>query len=62
MAHAFAKFSRGPEAFVNILTALQVPWPHLMAWLTIAVELIGGLSLFLGHGSGLPQSPSQASC
>jgi putative oxidoreductase len=46
--HGFAKLSKGPEAFAGILHAIGVPAPHLMAWLTILTELIGGLAVLLG--------------
>src|SRR6516225_5236691 len=48
MEHGFAKLSRGPEAFAAILYAMGVPAPHLMAWLTILTELIGGFAVLLG--------------
>jgi len=48
MEHGFAKLSRGPEAFAVILHTMGVPAPHLMAWLTILTELIGGLTILLG--------------
>jgi putative oxidoreductase len=48
MEHGFAKLSRGPEAFALILHTMGVPAPHLMAWLTILTELIGGLAVLLG--------------
>ena len=48
MEHGFAKLARGPEAFAVILHAMGVPAPHLMAWLTILTELIGGLAVLLG--------------
>jgi putative oxidoreductase len=48
MEHGFAKLSRGPEAFAVILHTMGVPAPHLMAWLTISTELIGGLAVLLG--------------
>jgi putative oxidoreductase len=48
MEHGFAKLSKGPEAFAGILHAIGVPAPHLMAWLTILTELIGGLAVLLG--------------
>lgn len=35
-------------AFTSILHALNVPAPHLMAWLTILTELIGGFAVFVG--------------
>jgi len=48
MEHGFAKLSKGPEAFAGILHAIGVPAPHIMAWLTILTELIGGLAVLLG--------------
>jgi putative oxidoreductase len=48
MQHGFAKLSRGPDAFAVILHALGVPAPHFMAWITIAVELLGGIAVLLG--------------
>ena len=32
MAHGYAKFSRGPEAFAAVLHTLGVPEPLLAAW------------------------------
>ena len=48
MQHGFAKLSRGPDAFAAILQGMGVPAPHLMAWLTILTELLGGLAVVLG--------------
>src|SRR5437764_15245923 len=48
MEHGFAKLARGPDAFPAILQALGVPAPHLMGWLTILVEIFGGLAVLLG--------------
>src|SRR5215469_10835655 len=48
MQHGFAKLSRGPEAFAAILHTMGVPAPHLMAWLTILTELIGGFAVLIG--------------
>jgi len=48
MEHGYAKLLKGPEAFASILHGLGVPAPHLMAWLTILTELLGGLSVLLG--------------
>ena len=48
MQHGWAKLSRGPEAFAAILQGMGVPAPHLMAWLTILTELLGGLAVLLG--------------
>ena len=47
-AHGVAKLEKGPELFVEILHAIGTPAPHFMAWLTIFVELFGGLAVLLG--------------
>jgi putative oxidoreductase len=47
-AHGLAKLEKGPDRFVQILHALGTPAPHFMAWLTIFVELFGGLAVLLG--------------
>ena len=39
--HGYAKLARGPESFTNILSALGVVDPHLMAWTTILIEIFG---------------------
>jgi putative oxidoreductase len=36
------------EITLNILYTLGVPAPHLMAWLTILTELLGGFAVLLG--------------
>src|SRR5438105_2667586 len=48
MEHGFAKLARGPDAFANILHAIGVPGPHVMAWATILTEVLGGLAVILG--------------
>lgn len=48
MAHGFAKLSRGPAAFAEILQALNVPAPIFTAWLTALVEFCGGLAIIAG--------------
>jgi putative oxidoreductase len=48
MEHGYAKLVKGPMAFTSILHALNVPAPHLMAWLTILTELIGGFAVAAG--------------
>lgn len=48
VAHGLAKLAKGPENFVVIVHAIGTPLPHLMAWLTILVELIGGLAILAG--------------
>lgn len=46
--HGWAKIMKGPEAFAAILQSLHVPLPHLSAYLTISVELLGGAALLFG--------------
>jgi putative oxidoreductase len=48
MAHGFAKLGRGPDAFAGALHGLGVPAPYLMAWITILIEVFGGLAVLLG--------------
>ncbi len=48
MEHGFAKLLRGPESFATILHAIDAPLPHVMAWVTIAIEVLGGLAVLLG--------------
>ena len=60
MEHGFAKLARGPEAFPAILHALGVPAPHLMGWLTILVEIVGGLAVLLGALVPLASIPMAA--
>jgi putative oxidoreductase len=60
MEHGFAKLSRRPEAFAAILHTMAVPAPHLMAWLTILTELIGGFAVLLGAFVPLVSLPMAA--
>jgi putative oxidoreductase len=48
LAHGYAKLARGPETFATVLHTVGVPLPHLFAWLTTLVELIGGLFILAG--------------
>ena len=47
-AHGLAKLEKGPENFINIVQAIGTPLPHFMAWLTILIELLGGLAMLAG--------------
>src|ERR1700748_1941977 len=60
MQHGFAKLTKGPEAFAAILHAINVPAPHLMAWLTILIEVFGGLAVLLGALVPLASLPMAA--
>lgn len=48
MEHGFAKVLRGSDSFTGILAAIGTPEPHLMAWATIVIEILGGLAVLLG--------------
>jgi putative oxidoreductase len=48
VAHGYAKVAKGPDQFAASLHALGVPAPDLMAWVTIASELAGGLAVLMG--------------
>ena len=60
MEHGFAKLARGLDAFPAILQALGVPAPHLLGWLTILVEIFGGLAVLLGALVPLASLPMAA--
>jgi putative oxidoreductase len=47
-AHGYAKLSRGPGNFAAILADIGVPQPHVTAWVTTLVELLGGIGLMAG--------------
>jgi putative oxidoreductase len=55
--HGIAKLSRGPDAFAVILQSIGVPAPHLMAWLTTLVELVGGVAVLTGAFVSLVSIP-----
>ena len=46
--HGYAKLARGPEDFIGILRAMGLPASLLLGWLTIIVELVGGLMILIG--------------
>ena len=48
LMHGYAKWLRGPDAFAVVLHTVGVPLPHLFAWLTTVVELVGGVAVLIG--------------
>lgn len=58
LQHGLAKWSKGVPAFAAILHAAGVPAPHLMAWVTIAVEIFGGIAILAGAFVALVVLPS----
>lgn len=48
IAHGFAKLIKGPDHFATILGALGMHFPVFLAWVTVAVEILGGLAVLTG--------------
>src|SRR5262249_12354986 len=48
MVHGWAKLSRGPAAFAELLKQAHVPLPLANAWLVTFLEILGGLALLVG--------------
>jgi len=60
LAHGYAKIANGPGHFAEALHGLGVPAPHVMAWLTIGFELLGGLAVLAGAWIPLVSVPLAA--
>jgi putative oxidoreductase len=45
MVHGWAKWSRGPSAFVELLKQAHVPLPFANAWFVTLLEVFGGFRL-----------------
>jgi putative oxidoreductase len=58
LEHGMAKWSKGPDTFAAILHAIGVPAPHLMAWLTIGTEVLGGIAILFGAFVSLVSIPA----
>ena len=48
VVHGWAKWSRGPAVFAELLRQVGVPWPLANAWLVTLLEMFGGLALLVG--------------
>ena len=48
MIHGYLKLGRGVDVFAAALAGLGIPVPGLMAWLTVAIELIAGAAVLVG--------------
>ena len=48
MAHGWAKWTRGPAMFAELLKQAHVPLPLVNAWLVTLLEIFGGLALLIG--------------
>lgn len=53
MVHGWAKWSRGPAVFAELLKQVRVPLPLASAWLVTVLEILGGLALLIGAFVGL---------
>ena len=47
-AHGYAKLARGPQGFGAILSAMGIPAPGAVAWVTSLLEFVGGILIMLG--------------
>jgi putative oxidoreductase len=57
MEHGFVKLGRGVEAFAHILQAIGIPFSSLLAWVTVLIEIFGGLAILLGAFVALASIP-----
>ena len=48
IVHGWAKWSRGPAAFAELLKQANVPLPVANAWLVTLLEIFGGLAILTG--------------
>ena len=48
MVHGWAKWTRGPAVFGELLKQAHVPFPLANAWLVTLLEIFGGLALLMG--------------
>ena len=48
IAHGWAKLSRGPAEFAKLLDQIGAPLPGLTAWVSVLIEVLGGLAILAG--------------
>jgi putative oxidoreductase len=48
VVHGWAKLSRGPAGFARLLEYVGAPQPHVTAWASTFVEILGGLTILAG--------------
>jgi putative oxidoreductase len=58
LAHGMTKWFKGPETFAGILQATGVPFAHVMAWMTIATEIVVGVAFLIGAFVSIVSIPS----
>src|SRR3954466_12562193 len=57
LMHGVLKLERGVDVFAAALDGIGVPLSHLMAWITIGIELLGGLAVLAGAYVSLVSIP-----
>ena len=57
LVHGWAKWSRGPAAFAELLKQAHVPLPLANAWLVTLLEIFGSLALLAGASVALVSVP-----
>lgn len=57
VVHGYLKLGRGVEVFAAALAGLDIPAPHVMAWITVLIELFAGAAMFLGAFMALMSLP-----
>jgi putative oxidoreductase len=48
LAHGWAKLSRGPAGFAQLLEQIHAPLPEVTAWVSVLIEVLGGLAILAG--------------
>jgi putative oxidoreductase len=48
LMHGLLKLGRGVDVFAAALDGIGVPFSHLMAWVTVVIELAGGMAVLVG--------------
>ena len=48
VAHGWVKLSRGPAGFARLLEQIGAPLPEATAWVSVFVEILGGLAILAG--------------
>jgi putative oxidoreductase len=57
IAHGWAKWSRGPDKFGELLQHVHVPLPQFTAWVVTLLELVGGLAILAGAFVAVVSAP-----
>ena len=57
MVHGWAKWSRGPAEFAELLKQAHVPLPLANAWLVTLLEIFGGLAVLIGAFAAVVSIP-----